>query len=279
MIINNDMSKIFKISNIILILFIIFLLVQAFDQSFGWGLNKMYPNIYFLTFGTKNEGWSTLIWFENGLVEIIQIIFLFFTICILLSLFFQKKIFQSKLINNFIILEIIGLTYFFLEEISWGQQFFNFDTFKIFLDKESFLYNHQGETNLHNTSRLFNEFPRILVIIWCSLSIFIVQYFNLKIKSDLKTIIIPNKKLLLISSLIILFIIPDLIVSKLNMIDHSKLHIFKDGNFVAFNFSMMLKIVLSFNFLRLSELQELLFSYYFFWHTVFLRDLLFKKSN
>ncbi len=271
------MSKIFKISNIILILFIIFLLVQAFDQSFGWGLNKMYPNIYFLTFGTKNEGWSTLIWFENGLVEIIQIIFLFFTICILLSLFFQKKIFQSKLINNFIILEIIGLTYFFLEEISWGQQFFNFDTFKIFLDKESFLYNHQGETNLHNTSRLFNEFPRILVIIWCSLSIFIVQYFNLKIKSDLKTIIIPNKELLLISSLIILFIIPDLIVSKLNMIDHSKLHIFKDGNFVAFNFSMMLKIVLSFNFLRLSELQELLFSYYFFWHTVFLRDLLFKK--
>ena len=273
------MSKIFKISNIILILFIIFLLVQAFDQSFGWGLNKMYPNIYFLTFGTKSEGWSTLIWFENGLVEIIQIIFLFFTIYILLSLFFQKKIFQSKLINNFIILEIIGLTYFFLEEISWGQQFFNFDTFKIFLDKESFLYNHQGETNLHNTSRLFNEFPRILVIIWCSLSIFIVQYFNLKIKSDLKTIIIPNKKLLLISSLIILFIIPDLIVSKLNMIDHSKLHIFKDGNFVAFNFSMMLKIVLSFNFLRLSELQELLFSYYFFWHTVFLRDLLFKKSN
>ncbi len=279
MIINNYMSKIFKISNIILILFIIFLLVQAFDQSFGWGLNKMYPNIYFLTFGTKSEGWSTLIWFENGIVEIIQIIFLFFTIYILLTLFFQKKIFQSKLINNFIILEIIGLTYFFLEEISWGQQFFNFDTFKIFLDKESFLYNHQGETNLHNTSRLFNEFPRILVIIWCSLSIFIVQYFNLNLKNNLKKIIIPSKKLIFISFLIIIFIIPDLIVSKLNMIDHSKLHIFEDGNFKAFNFGMMFKIVLSFNFLRLSELQELLFSYYFLWHTIFLKDLLLKKSN
>jgi len=279
MIINNAMNKIYKISNIILILFILSLLAQAFDQSFGWGLNKMYPDIYFSTFGTKTEGWSTLIWFENGIVEIIQIILLFVTINILLSFFFQKKIFNSQIFKNFIILEIIGLTYFFLEEISWGQQFFNFETFKIFLNEESILYNHQGETNLHNTSRLFNEFPRILVILWCSLSILIIQYFNLNLKSDLKKIVIPNKKLIFISLLILLFIIPDLIMSKLNMIDHSKLHIYEDGSFKAFNFSMMFKIILSFNFLRLSELQELLFSYYFLWHTIFLKDLLLKQSS
>jgi len=33
----------------------------------------------------------------------------------------------------------------------------------------------------------------------------------------------------------------------------------------------MLKIILSFNFFRLSELQELLFTYYFVWHSIFLR--------
>ena len=279
MVINNNMNKIYKISNIILILLILLLLLQSFDQSFGWGLNKIYPNIYFTTFGTKSEGWSPSIWFENGVTEIIQIILLLFSIYILLSFFFQKKnIFSSLLIKNFIILEIIGLIYFFLEEISWGQNFLNFNTFNIFLDKESFLYNHQGETNLHNTSRLFNEFPRMIVIIWCSLSILIIQNLNLNIKSDLRKIVAPSKKLIFISFLIIIFIVPDLIVSKLNMIDHSKLHIIENGNFKGFNFSMMLKIILSFNFLRLSELQELLFAYYFVWHSIFLKNLLLKSS-
>tara|TARA_B100000959_G_scaffold111296_1_gene117393 strand:+ start:167 stop:1015 length:849 start_codon:yes stop_codon:yes gene_type:complete len=274
------MNKIYKISNTILLLFILLLLIQSFDQSFGWGLNLKHPNIYFFTFGTIDEGWNSTIWNENGVVETIQIILLLFAIFILLSFFFLKKnIFDSQLIKNFIILEIIGLSYFFFEEISWGQHFLNFDTSSIFLDKESFLYNHQGEINLHNTSRLFNEFPRILVIIWCSLSIFLIQILNLNIKSNLKKIVIPSKKLIIISFLILMFVFPDLIVSKLNMIDHHKLHIYENGGFKEFNFSMMLKIILSFNFFRLSELQELLFAYYFVWHSIFLKNLLLKLAE
>jgi hypothetical protein len=118
----------------------------------------------------------------------------------------------------------------------------------------------------------------MIVIIWCSLSILIIQNLNLNIKSDLRKIVVPSKKLIFISFLIIIFIVPDLIVSKLNMIDHSKLHIIENGNFKGFNFSMMLKIILSFNFLRLSELQELLFAYYFVWHSIFLKNLLLKSS-
>ena len=111
---NNNMNKIYKISNTILLLFILLLLVQSFDQSFGWGLNQMHPNIYFITFGAPQEGWSSTIWNENGVIEIIQIILLLFAIFILLSFFFQKKnIFDSQLIKSFIILEIIGLSYFF----------------------------------------------------------------------------------------------------------------------------------------------------------------------
>ena len=63
------LKRVFKNSNILLITFIIFLLIQAFDQSFGWGMNKLYPEFYSITFGTQLEGWSEFIWFENGLIE------------------------------------------------------------------------------------------------------------------------------------------------------------------------------------------------------------------
>ncbi len=111
------------------------------------------------------------------------------------------------------------------------------------------------------------------------MSIFLIQILNLNIKSNLKKIVIPSKKLIIISFLILMFVFPDLIVSKLNMIDHHKLHIYENGGFKEFNFSMMLKIILSFNFFRLSELQELLFAYYFVWHSIFLKNLLLKLAE
>ena len=45
------MEKIYKKINLIFFIFIGMLLVQAFDQTFGWGLNQMIPKIYFTTFG------------------------------------------------------------------------------------------------------------------------------------------------------------------------------------------------------------------------------------
>ena len=176
-----SLNKVYKNSNLILIAFVIFLLIQAFDQSFGWGMNKIYPEIYFTTFGTKLEGWNVFIWFENGLIETLQVIILLIAILTLLNLYLSKKKFLGTgLVKGFIIIEIIGLSYFFFEEISWGQHFINFDTFEFFLDKDNFFFNHQGEMNLHNTSRIFNEFPRIFVMLWCSLSIIIFKYTKLK---------------------------------------------------------------------------------------------------
>ena len=64
------LNKVYKYFNIILILFILFLIIQAFDQSFGWGMHKIYPKIYFTTFTTEtSSGWNAFIWFENGLIE------------------------------------------------------------------------------------------------------------------------------------------------------------------------------------------------------------------
>ena len=273
------LNKVYKNSSIILVTFIIFLLVQAFDQSFGWGMNKIYPEIYFITFGTKNEGWSEFIWFENGLIETLQIIILSIAILTLLNLYLsKKKVFRTGLIKGFIIIEILGLSYFFLEEISWGQHFLKFDTLSIFLNENNFFFNHQGEMNLHNTSRIFNEFPRILVMLWCSLSIIILRYSKLTSLKELKTIIMPNVKLIFISYLLLIFIIPNLIFTKLGMVDFSKLHITENGIFKGFNISAILSIIFSFNFFRLSELQELLFAYYFMWHSLFLRGLYFNRK-
>jgi hypothetical protein len=271
-----SLNKVYKNSNIILVAFVIFLLIQAFDQSFGWGMNKIYPEIYFTTFGTKLEGWSIFIWFENGLIETLQVIILLITILTLLNLYLSKKKFlRTGFIKGFIIIEIIGLSYLFFEEISWGQHYFNFDTLNIFLNENNFFFNHQKEMNLHNTSRIFNEFPRLLVMLWCSLSIIILRYSKLINSKDLTTIIMPNEKLIFISFLILIFILPDLILTKLGMVDFSKLHIYENGVFKGFNIGAILGIIFSFNFFRLSELQELLFVYYFMWHSLFLRELYF----
>ena len=278
---NNVMSlnKVYKNSNFILVAFVIFLLIQAFDQSFGWGMNKIYPEIYFTTFGTKLEGWNVFIWFENGLIETLQVIILLIAILTLLNLYLSKKKFLGTgLVKGFIIIEIIGLSYFFFEEISWAQHYFKFDTLNIFLNEKNFFFNHQGEMNLHNTSRIFNEFPRLLVMLWCSLSIIILRYSKLINSKDLTTIIMPNEKLIFISFLLLVFILPDLILTKLGMVDFSKLHIYENGVFKGFNISAILGIIFSFNFFRLSELQELLFVYYFMWHSLFLRELYFNRT-
>ena len=71
-------------------------------------------------------------------------------------------------------------------------------------------------------------------------------------------------------------LILDLILTKLGMVNHSELAITENEILVGYNFSVMFKIILSFNFFRLSELQELLFVYYFMWHSLFLRNLYFR---
>ena len=102
----------------------------------------------------------------------------------------------------------------------------------------------------------------------------------------------PNKKLIYISLCLIFFTMPDFIVSKFDLIDYSKLKIFADDPvkavaicgyenwcFIGYDRKMFYTILLSFNFFRLSELQELIIVYYFFWHTLFLRKNILKNEN
>ena len=159
------------------------------------------------------------------------------------------------------------------EEISWGQHLFKWETPEFFN-----IYNIQNETNLHNMSNLLNELPRSLVFIWCSLSIFIILIVKQKIKINkiLYFLVYPNKNLLLISLLLLFFTLPDLIIDKFDLHPNIPNYNFNNDYEVIsyqigkpppsneiFNLGIIYQQI-SFNFLRLSELHELIFSFYFF---------------
>jgi len=277
---NKFNSKLYKKVNIILITILGILIVEALIWGFGWRLSKIYTDIKIFKYGNPSEGWNPIIWQENGIIEIIQEALLFITIIYLINIyFFIKKNSSNKLhyYKIFIILKILALSYFLLEEISWGQQLINFKTPNFFLNKNSIFYNHQEEFNLHNTSNLFNEIPRALVLIWCAFSILIVMKFKKSITIDFQKIICPSDKLLFISIIIIIFTIPDLILTKIGFIDYSNIHIINNQGFEIYNIKKIIPIILSFNFFRLSELQEFLFIYYFFWHSFFLKKTINSK--
>ena len=111
---------------------------------------------------------------ENGFVENLQSVFLFFSIYYLIITF--KKFSLNKIIRIFLTIKILALIYYLGEEISWGQHFFKWVSPEFFI-----INNNQAETNLHNISNLLDQLPRALVMIWCGL-ISILFYFLKKKK-------------------------------------------------------------------------------------------------
>lgn len=66
--------------------------------------------------------------------------------------------FQSRL---WLLMVTLGAIYMAGEEISWGQWLFHWDTPEAYA-----AINKQSETNLHNSSTLFNQKPRLLLELW-----------------------------------------------------------------------------------------------------------------
>tara|TARA_B100000965_G_C19577000_1_gene751763 strand:+ start:49 stop:981 length:933 start_codon:yes stop_codon:yes gene_type:complete len=199
-------------------------------------------------------------WSENGFIENLQVLFLFISIILLIKINLQTKI---KFINFFLTFKVFFLIYYLGEEISWGQHFFEFKTPEILMS-----LNNQNETNLHNISNLFDQLPRGLVFIWCSLSIILVKIIEKKINfnSNLKKLIVPNIKLIYVSFFLLILSAPDIVIDKLNLhpgyFDHE----------TNTNLSGAVNIydVISLNFVRFSELQELVFCFYFLLYSIYL---------
>lgn len=238
----------------IFICFIILLLVEGLSHFYYYKISQI---VDFIPFENKT-GFNSLIWSENGLVEFLQVIFLFISIIFLIK-FFKKKYTETGIFEKiFAVIYLSGIIYYFFEEISWGQHLIGWQT-PVFFSH----LNHQNETNIHNISSIFNEVPRNLLLIWSSLSFFLVKF----IKNDLssfKIFILPNKNLKFISFLILIFFLPNLIIDKLEL---------APGHPAANNNEIFLNTffeIISFNFIRLSELQEILFNYYILFHSYYL---------
>lgn len=97
---------------------------------------------------------------ESGWIEVSTVIFL------ITSIIFSVMLLKTNNLSNYnwfrwwIVLLIFGCVYFAGEEISWGQHIFGWETPEAWSD-----INDQSETNLHNTSPLFDQIPRSLLSI------------------------------------------------------------------------------------------------------------------
>ena len=200
-----------------------------------------------------NESFFLGFWKENGFIENLSSIFLLIAIIFLFKAQnFYKKV---KFINIFLIIKILALIYFLGEEISWGQHFFKW-TSPDFFKK----VNIQGETNIHNISNLFDQVPRALVVIWCSLTVPLTLMLSkmYKINENILKILCPDKSLKFLSMILLFFILPDLFIDKLGL-HPGHVDAFGEGIEISKFYD-----IITFNFLRLSEFHELIFTFYFF---------------
>lgn len=207
------------------------------------------------------------LFYENGFVETLQSLFLLISIYFLIFSF--KKFSLKKTINFFLLVKILALIYYLGEEISWGQHYFKWISPEFFLNN-----NIQGETNLHNMSNLLDQLPRTLVILWCSLVPIIFYFIKKKISLsyEIKIIFIPTSQLLKISIILLLIFLPDLFVDRLSL--HSG-HVINGKDIPEAVFWD----IISLNFLRLSEVHELIFCFYFLIYSIAFKQSLQSYSR
>ena len=286
------MTIIKKYSFTFLILFLVCLLLQGLYSFYYYKFSFYIPHLDYYDYLANDKRNTSLndiynfIWNENGIVEYLQVLFLIIAIINFFKIFRNRTFYQtSSIFIYFIYLYFFGLIYFFLEEISYGQHIFNWSSPNFFIN-----LNNQDETNLHNISNVFNELPRSLLIIWCSLSFIIVKIFekNKKFK-NISLFILPSKKLKKISVLILIFVMPDLVLKKLNLyVEYPILKTSVDyGYFGPYHIPLPVKTIenyelfnfFTFNYIRLSELHELLFCIYICMHIIYFNKYRFFKNS
>ena len=95
---------------------------------------------------------------ENGLLEILQFLAAAAGFLIALSILRTLDFKTQRLLFIWVATGALGCLFVAGEEISWGQQFFQWTTPDFWLG-----INDQQETNLHNTSSWLDQKPRMLL--------------------------------------------------------------------------------------------------------------------
>lgn len=98
---------------------------------------------------------------EEGIVEVGTFVMLLPAIYLGLRCWMRRRVLPRWWIGPWLLLVTLACVYFAGEEVSWGQQFFQWRTPEVVSE-----YNDQGETNLHNVSSWFDQKPRLLLELW-----------------------------------------------------------------------------------------------------------------
>jgi hypothetical protein len=143
--------------------------------------------IFFLLARYRNPIYQ-LIGMEDGILEWLQ--FVLFLFSSLLALLISYKLSKSNKVISFIYLILtLGLMFIALEEISWGQRIFNWET------TQKFQENIQQETNIHNLEVFHNTIGLIYLAICAYATLgWILLKINFKkvVKQFLEYFIIPS---------------------------------------------------------------------------------------
>jgi len=136
---------------------------------------------------------------ENGVHEWIQFTLMIGVFALAIRTLKSMKRPRNKWLATWIIIAAIGSFYVAFEEISWGQWIFKWTT-----PENMKALNYQGETNLHNTSKWFNQKPRLLLeigIIFGGIIIPVLSMLKPKWLPERFNIIYPPNCLIIIASI------------------------------------------------------------------------------
>ena len=120
---------------------------------------------------------------ELGIIENFTFIVLVIAIILGVKILFNLHSFQFGFFKLWIGLLVLGCIYYAGEEISWGQHWFGWATPEVWQN-----VNDQGETNLHNTSALLDQVPRMLLTLAAAIGGIIIPVFfkirNVQLSAD-----------------------------------------------------------------------------------------------
>lgn len=95
---------------------------------------------------------------EQGVVENATVVVLILAIVAGVLAFRRRRSLPSPWLGRWLLLLTAGCVYFAVEELSWGQSLFGWQTPELFN-----AINDQQETNIHNISSWFDQKPRIIL--------------------------------------------------------------------------------------------------------------------